>query len=91
MGSDILCCEYAPSSSATPRCVDVGILYMYYRPIEAGSTPVCLRFSHPSETRIPCGQDRLTEVGHTIDSGIFQALSGFVLSMCRSIAVNYLW
>ena len=31
------------------------------------------------------GQDRLTEVGHSIDGGIFQALRGFVLSMCYSI------
>jgi len=30
------------------------------------------------------GQDRLTEVGHSID-GVFQALRGFVLSMCYSI------
>jgi len=30
------------------------------------------------------GQNQLTEVGHSIDSSIFQALHGFVLSMCCS-------
>ena len=28
------------------------------------------------------GQDRLTEVGHSVDSGVFQAFRGFVLSQC---------
>ena len=28
------------------------------------------------------GQDRLREVGHSVDSGVFQAFRGFVLSMC---------
>ena len=32
----------------------------------------------------PNGQDRLTEVGHSIDSGVLQALCGFVLSTCYS-------
>ena len=58
---------------------------LYYRPIEAGSTPICLRFSHSLETRIPFGQDWLTKVDHSVDSGIFQALRRFVLSMCCSI------
>ena len=49
---------------------------------EAGSTLVCLRLSCPPETRTPFGQDQLTEVGHSIDGGIFQTLRGFVLSMC---------
>jgi len=31
------------------------------------------------------GQDRLTEIGHSVDGGISQALRGFVLSMCYSI------
>ena len=62
--------EYAPH-------LDVGI-GTYCRPIEAGSTPVCLCFSRPPETQ-------LAEVGHSIDCGIFQALRRFVLSMCRSI------
>ena len=31
------------------------------------------------------GQDRLTEVGHSVDGSVFQALRGFVLSMCYSI------
>ena len=61
---------------------------MHYRPIEAGSTPVCLCFFRPPETRIPCGQDRLTEVGHSIDGSVFQALCGFFLSMCCNIAVR---
>ena len=32
------------------------------------------------------GQDRLTEVGHSVDGGVFQALRGFVLSMFTLIA-----
>ena len=31
------------------------------------------------------GQDRLTEIGHSVDGGVSQALRGFVLSMCYSI------
>ena len=31
------------------------------------------------------GQDRLTEVGHSVDDGFFQAFRRFVLSMCYSI------
>jgi len=31
------------------------------------------------------GQDQLTDVGHSVHSGIFQALHGFLLSMCYSI------
>ena len=65
--------------------LDIDIGTLYYRPVEAGLTPVCLRFSHPPETRIPCGQDQLTEVGHSVDGSVFQALHRFVLSMCYSI------
>ena len=64
--------------------IDIGTLY-YYKLIEASSTPVCFCFSCPPETQIPFGQDRLTEVGHSVDSSIFQSLRGFVLSMCCSI------
>jgi len=31
------------------------------------------------------GQDLLTEVGHSVDGGIFQALHWFVLSICYSM------
>jgi len=31
------------------------------------------------------GQDRPTEVGHSVDGGVFQALRGFVLSVCCGI------
>ena len=68
-----LSCEYAPSSGATSRCWHRN---MHYRLIEAGSTLIYLHFSR---------QDRLTEVGHSVDSGVFQSLRGFVLSMCSSI------
>ena len=30
------------------------------------------------------GQDQLTEVGHSVDSSIFRAFHGFVLSVCYS-------
>ena len=66
-GSDILSREYAPSSVATPR--------LYYRPIEAADLPSLL-------VQKLDGQDRLTEVGHSVDSGVLQAFRGFVLSMC---------
>ena len=62
--------------------VDIGRLLQTDR---NWSTLVCLRFSHPPETQIAFGQDRLTEVGYGIDSDVFQALLGFVLSMCYSI------
>ena len=35
------------------------------------------------------GQDRLTEVDHSVDGGIFQALRGFVLSMYYSIDTTH--
>ena len=37
-------------------------------------------FTHPP---IPIGQDRLTEAGHSVDGGIFQALHGVVLLSCE--------
>ena len=60
-----------------PR-LDVELGTLYYRPIETGLAPVCLQFSCPPETRTPFVQDRLTEVGHSIDGNVFQALCGFV-------------
>jgi len=35
------------------------------------------------------GQDRLSEVSHSVDGGVFQALLGFVLSMCYSIDTTH--
>ena len=70
-GSDILSREYATSS--VPR-LDVDIT-LYYRPIEAADLPSQL-------VQKLDDQDRLTEVGHSVDSGVFQAFRGFVLSMC---------
>jgi len=51
---------------------------------EAGSTRSYTSLSRPPETRIPFGQDQLREVGHSVDGGVFQALPGFVCSMCCS-------
>jgi len=83
VGSDFYLANTPPLP--VPRLdVDIGTLY-YYKLIEASSTPVCLCFSCPPETQIPFGQDQLIEVGHSIDGSIFQALRGFVLSMCCSI------
>jgi len=62
--------------------VDIGTLLQTNR---NWSTLVRLRFSHPPETQIAFGQDRLTEVGYGIDGDVFQALLGFFLSMCYSI------
>jgi len=63
-----------------PR-LDVDIGKLYYRPIEAADLPSLLILSSPELQKLD-GQDRLTEVGHSVDSGIFQAFRGFVLSMC---------
>jgi len=57
---------------------DIGTLY---RPIEAADLPLLLILSSPEPQKLD-GQDRLTEVGHSVDSGVFQAFRGFVLSMC---------
>ena len=54
--------------------VDVYIT-LYYRPIEAADVPSLL-------VQKLNGQDRLSEVGHSVDSGVFQAFRGFVLLMC---------
>jgi len=56
-GSDILYRKYTP---LLVPCLDIDVGTLYYRPIEAGSTPVCLCFSRPPEPRLPFGQDRLT-------------------------------
>ena len=74
-GSDILSREYAPSSDATPRC------WHRNRLIEAANMPSLLILLSPEPQKL-VGQDRLTEVGHRVDSGVFQAICGFVLSMC---------
>jgi len=41
---------------------------------EAGSTRSYTGLSRTPETWIPFGQDRLREVGHSVDGGVFQAL-----------------
>jgi len=61
-----------------PRLVvDIGTLY--YRQVEAADLPSLLTLLSPELQKLN-GQDRLTEVGHSIDSGVFQAFRGFVLS-----------
>jgi len=55
-------------------CLDVDIT-LYYRPIEAADLPSQL-------VQKLDDQDRVIEVGHSVDSGIFQAFCGFVLSVC---------
>ena len=58
-----------------PR-LDVDLGTLYYRRIEAADLPLLLILSSrsPEPWKLD-GQDRLTEVGHSVDSG-------FVLSMC---------
>ena len=58
-----------------PR-LDVDIT-LYYRPIEAADINLPSLLVQKLD-----GQDRLTEVGHSVDGGVFQAFRGFVLSMC---------
>ena len=53
-------------------CLDVDIT-LYYRLIEAADLPSLL-------VQKLDGQDRLTEVGHSVDSGVFRVFRGFVLS-----------
>ena len=58
-------------------CLDVDIGTLYYRLIEAADLPSLLILSSPEPQNLD-GQDRLTDVGHSV----FQAFRGFVLSMC---------
>ena len=71
-----------------PR-IDVEILTLQ-TDTEAGWTRSYTGLSRPPETRIPFGQGRLREVGHSIDGGVFQALPGFVRLMCSSTPANTL-
>ena len=58
-----------------PR-LDVDIGTLHYRLLEAADLPSLLILSSQSpESQKRDGQDQLTEVGHSVDSG-------FVLSMC---------
>ena len=52
-----------------------------YRPIEAADLPSLPILSSPEPQKLD-GQDRLTEVDHSVDSGVSQAFRGVVLSMC---------
>ena len=62
--------------------VDIGTLYYYnYRRIEAADLPSLLILSSPEPQKLD-GQDRLTKVGYSVDSGVFQAFRRFVFSMC---------
>ena len=56
--------------------VDMGILQKLVRHRSAFASLVLQKLD---------GQDRLTEVGHSVDGGVFQALCRFVFSMCYSI------
>ena len=80
-GSDILSC--APSSGATPKCWHRNIIITYCYRSWFGTDQPSLLFSRNS------GQYRLTEAGHSVDGGVFQALLGFVLSMCYSIDTTH--
>ena len=81
-GSDILSPYNVPMSTSTYRCgTRRGVYTQDKRPIEAGSTPICLCFSRPQKLD---GQDQLTEAGHSVDGDVFKVLRGFVLSMCYS-------
>ena len=64
-----------PPLPAVPR-LDVDIGTLYYRQIEAADlSSLLFLLSRSPEPQKLDGQDRLTEVGHSVDSG-------FVLSMC---------
>ena len=56
-----------------PR-LDVDMETLYCRPIEAANLPSLLILLSPEPQKLD-GQDRLTEVGHSVDSW-------FVLSIC---------
>ena len=83
-GSENLSREYAPSSGATPRCLHRTLYYglfnsLLQKLIRQRSALAFLVVQKLDD------QDRLTEVSHSVDGGIFQALRWFVLSMCYSI------
>jgi len=63
-----------------PR-LDVDIGTLYYRRIEVADLPSLLILSSPEPQKLD-GQDRLTKVGYSVDSGVFQAFRRFVFSMC---------
>ena len=71
-GSDILSREYAPFSGATTRCWH-NIILQTDRSCRDLPSQLVQKLDE---------RDRLTEVGHSVDSGVFQAFRGFVLSMC---------
>ena len=87
-GSENLSREYAPSSGATPRCLHRTLYYglfnsLLQKLIRQRSALAFLVVQKLDD------QDRLTEVSHSVDGGIFQALRGFVLSMCYSIDITH--
>ena len=57
---------------------DIGTLQTD-RSCQSALTILILSFPKPQKLD---GQDQLTEVGHSVDSGVFQVFRGFVLSMC---------
>ena len=82
MGSDILSHEYAPLLG--PR-LDVDIGTLDYRPLQklvrhrsAFASLVLQKLN---------GQDRLTEVGHSVDGGVFQALLRRLMPLADTLAI----
>jgi len=77
-GSDILPREYAPTSGAMPRCSQTDT--------EAGSTCSYTGLSHPPETQILFGQDRLREVGHSVDTAFSKHSPGLSVQCAVALA-----
>jgi len=82
---------YAPRFATLVLVENVGGAYMrdltFYLantpplPIEAADLPSLLILSSPEPQKLD-GQDRLTEVGYSVDSGVFQAVRRSVFSIC---------
>ena len=71
-----------------PR-LDVDIGTLYYRPIEAAHLPSLLILSSWSpEPQKLDGQDRLTEVGHSIDSGFVLSNVLLLTPLANTLAID---
>ena len=71
--------------------LDVDIGTLYYRPIEAADLQSLLILSSRSpEPQKLDGQDRLTEVGHSVDSGISKQSTGlsFQCAVVNTFAID---
>ena len=58
---------------------------------EAGSTRSYTGLSHPPETQIPFGQDRLRVIGHRVDGGVSKHSPGLSVQCAVALANTPPW